>query len=255
VFPLPYPVVDIHTHVRSPEAADALVARGARFGITRFGISAVFVGGDDPSPQQCRQGNDCVLAARDRQPEAVLPFCYVNPRHTAEALAELDRCIAGHGMVGVKLWIAVKAFDDRAVAVVKRAAEHGVPVLHHAWYKVVDGRGEESTPADIAELGRRAPEATIIMAHLLGGGQRGIADIAPCPNVVADCCGGEPEVGRLEEAVAALGPERVLYGSDAAGRSFATQLAKGLGALISDDAKRLILSDNAHRILSLRTTP
>ena len=202
MFPLPYAVTDVHVHVQAPEQMDPLVARGARFGITRFGVSAVLAGGEDPASEQCRQANDCVLAARDRHPDAALAFCYVNPRHTDEALAELDRCVSGEGMVGAKLWIALPASDERVAAVVRHAAALGVPVLQHAWYKAVAGHANESTPADVALLARRVPEATIVMAHLFGGGQRGIADIAGCPNVLADCCGGEPEVGRMEEAVA-----------------------------------------------------
>lgn len=255
VFPLPYPVTDVHVHVQVPGDIDPLVERGARFGITRFGLSAVFIGGHSPTPAQCREGNDIVLAARDRQPAAALPFCYVNPCHTAEAVAEIGRCVAGHGMVGIKLWIAAKASEECVVPVAERAAELGVPVLQHTWYKVVQGYEHESTPADLAVLARRVPQATFIMAHLFGGGQRGVADIADCPNVYADCCGGEAEVGRLEEAVARLGAERILYGSDGAGRSFATQLGKVLGALLPEDAKRLILSTNAERLFAGKEQP
>lgn len=244
----PYPIIDVHTHIRAPDETGALVARGARFGIARFGVSAVFVGGPDPTPEQCREANDCVLAARDRHPEAVLPFCYVNPRHTEAALAELERCVAGHGMVGVKLWIALPASDVRVATVARRAAELGVPVLQHSWYKRVGHAECESTPADVAVLAARVPAATIIMAHLFGGGQRGLADIAPHPNVLADVSGGEPEAGRLEEAVAALGAGRIVFGSDAFGRSYATQLAKVVGARIDDDARRQILWDNAQRL-------
>jgi predicted TIM-barrel fold metal-dependent hydrolase len=50
-------------------------------------------------------------------------------------------------------------------------------------------------------------------------------------------------------AVRELGAERVLYGSDAGGRSFASQLAKVLGADIPDSAKQLILAGNLKRIL------
>ena len=255
MFPLPTPIVDIHVHIREAAEMDRLVGRGARFGIRWFGASAVFVGGFDPTPGQCRQGNDAVLAARDRHPAAVLPFCYVNPRHTDEALAEIDRCVTGEGMVGVKLWMAVRASDERAAVVARHAAANGVPVLQHAWYHNLEGRAGESTPADVAVLARRVPEATIIMAHLFGGGRRGVADIAPYPNVLADCCGGEPEVGRLEHAVAVLGADRILFGSDADGRSFATQLAKVAGARIDDAARRKILLDNARRILPCLEAP
>ena len=247
--PLPTPIADVHVHIREAGEMAALVERGARFGIRWFGVSAVFVGGFDPSPEQCREGNDAVLAARERHGAAVLPFCYVNPRHTDEALAEIDRCVAAERMVGVKLWMALRASDERAAAVARHAAALGVPVLQHAWYNRLGNRPTESTPADVAVLARRVPEATIIMAHLFGGGCRGVADIAPCPNVLADCCGGEPEVGRLEHAVAVLGAGRILFGSDAAGRSHATQLAKVAGARIDDAERRQILFENARRIL------
>jgi predicted TIM-barrel fold metal-dependent hydrolase len=51
-------------------------------------------------------------------------------------------------------------------------------------------------------------------------------------------------------AVRELGAERVLYGSDAPGRSFASQLAKVHGADIPEDAKRLILGENLKRLLT-----
>ena len=51
-------------------------------------------------------------------------------------------------------------------------------------------------------------------------------------------------------AVRELGPERVVYGSDAGGRSFASQLAKVLGADIPDAAKALIAGGNIRRLLA-----
>jgi predicted TIM-barrel fold metal-dependent hydrolase len=51
-------------------------------------------------------------------------------------------------------------------------------------------------------------------------------------------------------AVRELGPERVVYGSDVGGRSFASQLAKVLGAEIPDSAKELVLGGNLRRLLT-----
>ena len=50
-------------------------------------------------------------------------------------------------------------------------------------------------------------------------------------------------------AVRELGAERVLYGSDAGGRSFATQLSKVYSANITDADKNLILGGNLRRML------
>jgi predicted TIM-barrel fold metal-dependent hydrolase len=54
----------------------------------------------------------------------------------------------------------------------------------------------------------------------------------------------------VETAVRELGAERVIYGSDAGGRSFASQLAKVMGAEIPDAAKRLILGENLRQLLT-----
>ena len=51
-------------------------------------------------------------------------------------------------------------------------------------------------------------------------------------------------------AVRELGAERVIYGSDTGGRSFASQLAKVMGADIPETAKKMILGENLRRMLA-----
>ena len=67
--------------------------------------------------------------------------------------------------------------------------------------------------------------------------------------VAAHLAGSDPEAGFTEMAVRELGAERVIYGSDVPGRSFASQLAKVQGADIPHEAKRLILGGNLKRLL------
>ena len=64
-----------------------------------------------------------------------------------------------------------------------------------------------------------------------------------------DLSGCDPCAGMTEMAVRELGAERVIFGSDAGGRSFASQLGKVLGADIPEAAKRLILGENFKRLL------
>jgi hypothetical protein len=102
---------------------------------------------------------------------------------------------------------------------------------------------------ELAELARRHPDVPFIAAHTGADWEVGIRAIRDCKNVSAELCGSDPTAGFTEMAVRELGAERVLYGSDAGGRSFASQLGKVLGADISESAKRLILSDNCKRLL------
>jgi predicted TIM-barrel fold metal-dependent hydrolase len=102
---------------------------------------------------------------------------------------------------------------------------------------------------EMAELAARHPQAALICGHTGADWERGLRAIRPYPNVYADLCGSDPTAGFVEMAVAELGAERLLYGSDAGGRSFASQLAKVLGANIPDAAKKLILAGNLKRLL------
>jgi len=61
--------------------------------------------------------------------------------------------------------------------------------------------------------------------------------------------GSDPTAGFVEMAVRELGAERIIYGSDVGGRSFASQLAKVRGADIPESARALILGGNLKRMM------
>src|SRR5438128_3789733 len=69
-------------------------------------------------------------------------------------------------------------------------------------------------------------------------------------NVFPELAGSHPTSGFTEMAVREVGAERLIYGSDVAGRSLASQLAKIMGADIPESAKALILGGNLRRILT-----
>ena len=252
-------VIDIHIHTRTQGAQfnQAEVEQAKRLA-ARSGIDRVVylfnlgTGGRDPSPDDVRASNDLGMRLVDHDPGFFTSFCYLNPSHDPEfSLAEIDRCIVRGNMSGIKLWVAVHADDPRLDPIMRRAAELRIPVLHHAWYKMTHYEFNESNPREIAELARRHPDVTIIMAHLAGVRWRGILDIKPYPNVCVDTSGGQPDAGLVEFAVRELGPERVVFGSDWPLRDFAVQKARVTGADIPDAAKSLILGKNAERILGL----
>jgi predicted TIM-barrel fold metal-dependent hydrolase len=102
---------------------------------------------------------------------------------------------------------------------------------------------------EVAALARRHPSVTMICGHTGGNWELGIRAIRDVKNVYADLCGSDPTAGYTEMAVRELGAERVMYGSDVGGRSFASQLGKVIGADISDSDRRLVLGGNLRRVL------
>jgi len=246
---------DAHGHIggggRTPEESIARSLRYAdRMGIERvvvsMGMSFVY----DPSPEEmCRQ-NDEVLRAVRAAPDRVFGFVYVNPKHVAESLKEMDRCVRDGPMVGVKLWVAMRCNEPSLDPIVRRAVELKVPILQHTYLKLTGNLPGESTPADLAELARRHPDAWFIGAHSGNDWERGFREFRPVKNIWAELSGSDPTSGMAEMAVRELGAERVIYGSDFPGRSFASQLAKVLSADLPETARRLILGENFRRLLS-----
>jgi predicted TIM-barrel fold metal-dependent hydrolase len=250
-----FEIWDVHTHLSgvpgdTPEARlGHLLEYADRMGIARLCVFMGMTWSYDPSPEAMRRDNDEVLRAVRHFPDRAFGFVYLNPKHTQASLDELNRCVRDGPMVGVKLWVAQHCNEPTLDLIVAGAAELKVPVLQHCWQKITGNLPGESVPSDVAELAARHPQATIICAHTGGDWERGIRAIRPYPRVYAELCGSDPTAGFTEMAVRELGAERVLYGSDAGGRSFASQLAKVLGADIPAHAKRLVLAGNLKRIL------
>ncbi len=251
-------IIDFHVHTRLPgcQYDPSVIAESIRLA-RRSGIghmvqfhNLVDTGGYDPTPDDVVRSNDLAMRIVSEHPTHYSGFCYLNPAHDPGFLvAEMDRCLVAGNLRGVKLWVSVHATDSRLDPVMHRAAELRMPVLHHAWYKMTEYAFNESTPAEIARLARCHPETTIVMAHLAGGGWRGVRDVKDCPNVIVDTSGAQSISGLVEFAVSELGADRVIYGSDWPIRDYATQTARVQGAHISDRDKARILSGNAARLL------
>jgi uncharacterized protein len=246
---------DAHVHLAGvpgsvEQRIDRLLEYASRLGIARLVVSMGTKFVQDPSPDELRAQNDEVLRAVAHAPDRVLGLAYLNPKHPQASVGELDRCIADGPLVGVKLWIAMRCDRPELEPLVRRAAQLNAPVLQHAYDRVNGNWPGESSCADVAALAARHPAASFICAHTGNDWERGIRMIRSAENVYAEICGSDPTAGFVEMAVRELGAERVIYGSDAGGRSFASQLAKVTGADVPDEAKRRILGGNLRRLLA-----
>jgi len=250
-----YLIWDVHGHLNThgdtpTERIDNLLKFADRMGIERVIVFMGYPFTHDPSPEDVKRQNDQVLQAIEQSRGRAFGFAYLNPKHTEESLEELDRCIRDGPMVGVKLWVAVRCHEKCLDPIVRRAAQLKAPVLQHTWYKITGSLPGESTATDLAALAARHSRASFIAAHSGGDWERGIRAIRSATNITAEISGGDPTAGVVEMAVRELGAERVVYGSDFAGRSFASQLAKVLGADVPENTKRLILAGNIKRMLA-----
>ena len=247
---------DVHTHLTSGTGATVeerirdLIKFADRMGIERLILSLGFPLLNDPPPQQLRFENDQVLQAVRLYPKRVHGFVYLNPNHLEFSLQEFDRCVRDGPMIGVKLLSARLCSAPEVDPIVERAISMKAPILQHAWMKTGGNSPAESTPYDVVELAKRHPQASIICAHSGGNWELGLPVMRGTKNVFPEIAGSDPTGGFVEMAVREVGAERVIYGSDGGGRSFASQLSKVTGAEIPEPAKRLILGANLRRILT-----
>jgi hypothetical protein len=246
---------DLHCHLsgvdgRTPGERIARIMEYAdRLGIERLVFYMGWPWSHDPSPDDFRRQNDQVIEALEHWHHRAFGFAYLNPKHEAESLKELDRTVKDGPLVGVKLWVAVRANDLRLNAIVRRAAELKAVVYQHTWLKAGGNLPGESTPGDLADLAARHPNTPLILGHTGGDWEQGIRTVRPYKNVFADTAGSDPTAGLVEMAVRELGAERVIYGSDCGGRSFASQLAKVTSADIPAADRQKILGGNLRKLL------
>ncbi len=253
----PFRIWDDHCHLGSvpgdtpEERMTALIQWADRLGIERLLLSQGYSAQFHPTPDQFREENDRVMQAVRRFPDRSYGSVYLSPAYPEFSVQEFDRCVRDGPMVSIGEIEADKPCSVPEMdPIVERAASMKVPILQHTWLKIGGNEPGESTPYDVVAIARRHPDVQFVCVHTGGDWERGIRIIRNTKNVSAEIAGSNPTSGFVEMAVRELGAERVIYGSDVGGRSFASQLGKVLGADIPESAKELILGGNLRRLLT-----
>ena len=234
------------------ERIDVLIECADRLGIERLLVHQGYSSPLHPSPEELRLENDRVLRAIARHPKRTFGSVYLSPKYPELSLQEFDRCVRDGPMICIGEIEADRRCNVPEMdAIVERAAAMNVPVLQHTWLKVGGNARRRVQPLRPRRTRARAtPTVQFVCVHTGGDWERGIRIIRSTKNVYAEIAGSNPTTGFVEMAVRELGAERVLYGSDVGGRSFASQLSKVLGARVPDAAKELILGGNLRRLLA-----
>lgn len=200
------------------------------------------------SPEKFRWANDLVIDALKLHPDMTRGMCFINPGYTKEAIYEIERCVKEHNFVGIKMYHQYFLNDPVQYPIIEKCIELDIPILMHAG-KVCEfpsGQPHCSDGTHFAEVAKRYPEANLIMAHIGGGGDWywSLKAIAPYKNVVTDMSGSVYDRDIIEQSVAYLGADRILFGSDG---STGMCVGKILGAEISDEEKKTILAGTKYR--------
>jgi hypothetical protein len=240
-------IVDMHGHFGhyAMPIAD-MTPEGLVRVMDRVGVSALLVSHMQCTAMHVQLGNDEVLAAMRVCPGRILGYVVIFPSSLEDATAEMQRC-ADAGFTALKLHNSngFAYTDPRYAGALSIANERRMPVLLHTW-------GEERDVVAVRDLAPKYPDAAFLLAHS-GAGAAGTGFVAltnEFPNVYLELAYSAGPRGLVEKLVAQAGADRVVWGSDCYFFSMTQQIGKVLGADLSDEDKRKILSGNARRLLA-----
>ena len=258
-------IIDYHQHLYSPEAgarsspgpkgidANFLVAQLDAAGIQRAVVLSVAYSFSNPNKPLVPNEYAHVMAENDwtsaqvaKYPNRLLGFCSINPLRPY-AIKEIVRCANDPNLrAGLKLHFGnsdVNLDNPEHLAKVREvfqaANAHGMAIVVHMHANMDHHRpyGEKEARIFLEQLLPEAPDVTVQIAHLAGGG--GYDDPATdealsvfveaierndgrVKNVYFDACGiaipgvWEDKASLIVKRIRQIGVKRILYGSDAA---------------------------------------
>ena len=278
-------IIDFHTHVFSPKinqdrpryidrdplfallysrkeaklaTAEELIASMDQTGVE----ISVIINAGWMTNELCRETNDYILESIARYSKRLIGFCTVQPKSIDAAVAEIERCArAGARGIG-EMRPDIQSFDltDEEVMTPFVAAlrKHKLILLTHASEPVGhDYRGKGAiTPDVLYPFSTRYPDVPLVCAHWGGG----LPFYALMPevkqamkNVYFDTAASpflySPQIYRRVADL--VGADRILFGTDYPLLSPTRLLDEINTTDLSEAEKRLILSENARRLLGL----
>jgi predicted TIM-barrel fold metal-dependent hydrolase len=254
----PWQVFDAHLHCPSDQSRQVwqwypVTKSFAEFAsyLTRTGVQRGIINNVQSqlakTPAEFIAGNREVARYVEQYKGRFVGASVVNPLFIDEALREIEDCRKQLGFVWVgelcnytvPYQYTVKEFEQLVQQVVKMNM-------------VLDVHTELE---EMDYIIGKFPQATLVFPHF-GDSNEGqhifkrIDAVAKHPNCYLDTSGyGHDRVGMLEYAVKAVGPDRVLFGSDFSINDPSTVIARIQNAFLSVEEKRKILSENLQALL------
>ena len=202
----------------------------------------------------------CEVARRHEQ---LVPYLSLDPSMGEDgALAELTVRVE-EGARGIKLHPANQRYfpsDRRLWPVYEEAQRLGLPIISHSGLHFDARLPAYASPSAFQEVLEAFPKLTVVLAHLGHGFlDDSFAMAERYPSLVFDCSyavegSADPPAISDEDAVAIfrrLGADRVLFGSDWPWGHPLRDAQRVRRLPLSEDEKRLILAENARRVLGV----
>lgn len=255
--PLPVPVIDMHMHmlhegINGAGGTGYHMENGGPKGIFKMMERIGCVGGGFMSwngvvSNDSVQGNKLVKEALDVSPKGFWGLATMSPTHyTQEELAVM----------------IPQVYSDKRIIGMKPYHFYGMEYHNPAydiWWEYGSKNGlyalihpSRSDLLEVEKLAAKYPNVRWVIAH--AGGSYKMADMAisamkKYPNVFAELTLTPVPLGVIEYMVAAVGDDRLLYGSDLPMRDPRQQLGWVVFSNLPLESKKRILGENAYKVV------
>ncbi len=278
-------IIDFHTHVFAPQIkknrnryidndpcfallysdkkAELATTEELIGSMDRAGIDvSVIVNIGWTTHEFCVETNDYILESVARYPQRLIGFCTVQPQSIGAAIAEIERCARGgaRGIGEMRPDMQLLDLTDEEIIppFVEVLKKHNLILLTHASEPVghhYPGKGI-ITPDMLYPFITRYPDLPVVCSHWGGG----LPFYALMPevkqalkNVYFDTAASpllySPQI--YNQVSQLVGADRILFGSDYPLLTPTRLLQEMNSTDLSEEAKSLILSGNAKRLLNI----
>ena len=228
--------IDAHAHI-------GYTGGWANVGITGEELIAQMDQYEIEQTALCCEDNEITYQMMQKYPGRIIGCVYVNPLQPASVEA-MDGYFA-KGFTAVKLNPLRHAYcaDSQLLdAVLEKAAKYQVPVCIHS------GHPPYSLPWQIGLLAERHPDVKIMMIHM-GHGHGVYIDAAlkmarRYPNIYLEMS-GMPMPSKIREAYETVGPDRIMFGTDAPFHHPTVEMQKVITSGLDESAQQDVFYNNA----------
>lgn len=246
-------IIDGHAHVGpwfnffTPEpTADSMLRVMDRCGVRMAVVSATRA-----ISTEVVAGNAEVIELVRRHPRRFAGYAVFNP-HQPGSLADVEQALDVPGIVGIKIHPDVQAYSVNGplyAPVFELARRRKSPILAHTF-----ADSAFSDPLQFDTVATNWPEVVILLGHsgVTGEGHRRAMAVAlKHPNLYLEVCGSLTTGHWIQQMVASVGPQRVIYGSDFPFIELRYGLGRVVFAGLPPETLALVLGGNARRVLGL----
>ncbi|HSN32509.1 MAG TPA: amidohydrolase family protein [Ideonella sp.] len=245
---------------RRPTIAESVAHyRERRIGLVMFSVDA------ESNLGRRRIPNEEIAQAAHDNADILIAFASIDPHKGKLGAREARRLVEEQGVRGFKFHPTVQGFhpnDRMAWPIYEVVAEHRLPAIFHSGHSGIGSgmrcggglRLEYSNPMHLDDVAIAFPDMQIVIAHPSWPWQDEALSVAMHkPNVWIDLSGWSPKYfpPQLVQYANTLLKDRVLFGSDWPLIAPERWLKDFEQAGFRDEAKPLILKDNAVRLLGL----